>query len=84
MAIPRIKLLSLEYQRLQTRICELKNQILFLSSQLPIAEAISEEEYNSVLFQRGLARDDLIYAQKRLNEIVQMIRIESGGSSEAV
>lgn len=83
MAIPKIRLLQLEYQRLQNRICELKSQIIYLSTQLPIVEAISEEEYNSVLFQKSLAQDDLMSAQKRLREIENMIR-ENQGKSDAV
>ena len=92
MAIPRLKLLQLEHNRLLGHMAELKSMIRSLETEAEGLEAMedaySNEEYRvkreEKLFGIGVCRDDLIWAQKRLDEIDEMIRVESGGSSAAV
>ena len=90
MAIPRLKLLQLEHNRLLSHMAELKSMIRSLETEAEGLEALADthEEYRAKreekLFGIGVCRDDLIWAQKRLDEIDEMIRVESGGSSAAV
>lgn len=92
MAIPRIKLLKLEHDRLISHMFELKSMIRSLETEAEgleaMADAYTDKEYRAkreeFLFGIGVCRDDLICAKKRLDEIDEMIRAESGGSSAAV